>query len=76
LAGFVAVVVLSLGTDVVFHTLKIYPPWGEPMWDPKLNLLALGYRTVYGVLGSYIAGLLAPRRPMNHAMILAGIGSS
>ena len=74
LAGFVAVVVLSVGTDQVFHALKVYPPFGQPMWDPKLNLLALSYRCVYGALGSYIAGRLAPRRPMKHAMILAGIG--
>jgi hypothetical protein len=74
LAGVVAVLVLSVGTDTVFHMLKVYPPFGEPMWDPKLNLLALSYRCVYGVLGSYIAGRLAPRRPMKHAMIVAGIG--
>jgi len=28
-AGFVAVFVLSLGTDQVLHVLKVYPPWGE-----------------------------------------------
>ena len=74
LAGFVAVVALSVGTDQIFHMLNIYPPFGEPMWEPKLNLLALSYRCVYGALGSYIAARLAPRRPMKHAMILAGIG--
>ncbi len=30
-AGFVAVFVLSVGTDQVLHALKVYPPWGEPM---------------------------------------------
>ena len=38
--GFVAVVVLSLGADEVLHLLKVYPPWGEPMYQPGLNLLA------------------------------------
>jgi hypothetical protein len=42
--GFVAVVVLSLGTDEALHLLKVYPPWGQPMFEPRLNLLALSYR--------------------------------
>jgi hypothetical protein len=32
--GFVAVVVLSLSTDEVLHLLKVYPPWGQPMFEP------------------------------------------
>jgi hypothetical protein len=72
--GFVAVVVLSLGTDQVLHVLQVYPPWGQPMHDPGLNLLALAYRCVYAVLGSFIAAGLAPRAPMRHALVLGGIG--
>jgi hypothetical protein len=58
--GFLAVVVLSLGTDQVLHVLAVYPPWGEPMRDPRLNLLALTYRTLYGIVGSYITARFAP----------------
>lgn len=72
--GFVAVVVLSLGTDEVLHLLKVYPPWAQPMFDPRLNLLALSYRIVYTIMGSYIAASFAPRNPMRHAMILGAIG--
>lgn len=72
--GFVAVVVLSLGTDEALHLLKVYPPWGEPMFEPRLNLLALSYRIIYSVIGSYIAARFAPRNPMRHAMILGIIG--
>jgi hypothetical protein len=61
LLGFLAVVVLSLGTDEVLHLLKIYPPWEQPMFEPRLNILALSYRIVYSVLGSYIAAKVAPR---------------
>ena len=50
--GFVAVAVLSLGTDEVLHLLNVYPPWGEPMYDPRLNLLALSYRIVYTILAA------------------------
>ena len=72
--GFITVVVLSLGTDQILHVLKVYPPWGQPMHEPGLNLLALAYRTVYAILGSYIAAKLAPRNPMRHAMALGIIG--
>jgi len=74
LAGFIAVVVLSLGTDQLLHVLNVYPPWGQPMYDPGLNLLALSYRIVYSILGSYIAARLAPRYPMWHAVLLGVIG--
>ena len=74
LAGFLVVVVLSIGTDQLFHSLGVYPPWGEPMRETGDNLLALTYRCIYAVLGSYIAARLAPRRPMLHAMILGAIG--
>lgn len=74
LAGFVAVFVLSLGTDEVLHVLQVYPPWNHPMYDPALNLLALAYRMVYGVLGSYLTARLAPYAPMRHVWIGAIIG--
>jgi hypothetical protein len=44
------------------------------MFEPRLNLLALSYRIVYSVLGSYIAARLAPRNPMRHALVLGIIG--
>ncbi len=74
LLGFVAVVVLSLGTDQVLHMLDVYPPWGQPMNDTGDNLLALAYRCVYSVLGSYIAARFAPHSPMRHALALGVIG--
>jgi len=74
LLGFFAVVVVSLGTDQVLHVLQVYPPWGQPMYDTGLLLLALAYRSVYAVLGSYIAARLAPRNPMRHALVLGAVG--
>lgn len=47
LVGFLTVVILSLGMDQVLHALHVYPPWGQPMHHPALNLLALSYRIVY-----------------------------
>ncbi|MGQ0640505.1 MAG: hypothetical protein ACT4P6_06995 [Gemmatimonadaceae bacterium] len=72
--GFLAVVVFSLATDQVLHMTNVYPSWGQPMWEPSLNLLALGYRSLYTVLGGYITAKLAPRNPTRHVRILAGIG--
>jgi hypothetical protein len=74
LIGFIAVVALSLGTDQVLHVLDVYPPWNQPMYDPGLNFLALAYRCVYSVLGSYLAARLAPHHPMRHALVLGAIG--
>jgi hypothetical protein len=73
-AGFLAVVVLSLGTDQLLHLLQVYPPWGQPMFEPRLNALALSYRIVYTVLGYYVTARLAPYAPMKHVWILAFIG--
>jgi hypothetical protein len=73
LLGFVAVVVLSLGTDQVLHMLKVYPPWGQPMSD-GLFLLATAYRVLYTVVGGYITARLAPHAPVRHAVILGFVG--
>ena len=72
--GFLVVVVLSLGTDQVFHMLQVYPPWDQPMPDPELCLLALSYRIVYTVIGGYVTARFAPHAPMRHVWVLAVIG--
>lgn len=74
LAAFILVFVLSLGTDEILHILNVYPPWKEPMYDPKLNALALSYRLLFDTFGSYVTARLAPYAPMRHAMIGAAIG--
>ncbi|HEV7716959.1 MAG TPA: hypothetical protein VGO53_15275 [Steroidobacteraceae bacterium] len=74
LIGLVAVIALSLATDQLFHVLQVYPPWNQPMHETSLLLLALSYRLVYGVVGSYLAARFAPRAHMLHAMVLGGIG--
>jgi len=74
LAGLVAVFVLSLGTDQVLHSLQVYPPWGQPLYDTGLLLLALAYRIVYGIVGGYVVARLAPRNPMRHALVMGIVG--
>jgi hypothetical protein len=72
-AGMIAVVALSIGTDIGLSTLGWFPTIGQPMGDPLL-LVATDYRTVYGILGGYLAARLAPVRPMTHALVLGFIG--
>ena len=72
-AGFLAVVVLSNGTDILLNKLGIVPPLGQWKSD-TLFAWATIYRTVDGIIGSYVTARLAPSRPLWHAMIGAFIG--
>ena len=73
LAGLIAVALLDLGIDSLLHAVGVYPPWFQPMSTP-LWLLAIGYRTIDGITGGYIAASLAPDRPVTHALVLGLIG--
>ncbi len=74
LAGFITVVVLSVGTDFVLEALNIFPPIGTGLFIPWMLVLALVYRSIYTVAGGYVTAMLAPNRPMRHAVILGIIG--
>jgi len=75
LAGMLAGIILTIVTDIVLHAVGVFPPWGNSMvgFDGPL-LLATVYRTVYGVLASYIIARIAPDRPMRHALVGGFIG--
>ena len=77
-AGLVANVVLSTATDLLLVAAGIFPPladFGRPeLFSDSMLLLALVYRTAFGVLGCYLTARLAPRRPMGHSLTLGGIG--
>jgi hypothetical protein len=72
-AGMLTAIILSLATDLGLHAMGLTPALGQPMSDPWL-LLATTYRTIYGVIASYIVARLAPNRPMQHALIGGFIG--
>ena len=75
LAGFVAVVILSIGTDMALVSAGIFPPLNRPsLFTTPLLLLATAYRGAYSVAGSYLAARLAPNRPMGHALALGVVG--
>jgi hypothetical protein len=77
-AGLIANVILSTATDLLLVAAGVFPPlseFGHPeSFSDSLLLLALVYRTVYGVLGCYLTARLAPRNPMTHSLALGGIG--
>ncbi len=73
LAGFVAVVILSLAADALMHSTGIFPPLGQPMPDSRF-FLALAYRTAIGIFGGFLVAKIAPDRPMRHALLSGGIG--
>ena len=72
-AGFLATAVLSLGTDVVLHALRVFPPWGEPV-SSGLFVLATAYRVAFTVLGGFTTARIAPRKPITHVLVLGIIG--
>jgi len=72
LGAFVGIV-LSVGTDLLLRAGGILPAPGQAASNPVL-LLATVYRTVYGILGSYITARFAPFSPMAHAMVLGLMG--
>jgi hypothetical protein len=66
--GTVVGILLTLGTDAAFYGLGVLPKAGVP---PTTNALILAtiYRCVYAVVGSYVIALMAPNRPMMHALV-------
>jgi hypothetical protein len=77
LAGFVTVFVLSVVTDLIFESVKIFPPATRPeayVWWMLLG--ALFYRTGYAIVGGFVTAKLAPGNPMKHVKILAIIGTA
>ena len=72
LAGFVVTTILSVGTDSVFESAGVLPPFGQPLMDTGLLLLATTYRAIFQVIGSYVASLIARERA-NAAVWTLGI---
>lgn len=72
LAGFVTVLVTHTGTDAIFHATGVFPKGAD--MAASLYGLALAYRCVFMLLGGYVTARLAPRRPLEHALMLGAVG--
>jgi hypothetical protein len=73
-AGLVATFAITTAFDVLMHVTGVFPPPGAPPMSNALFLVALGYRLVFDVAGSYLTARLAPSRPVRHALSLGGLG--
>jgi len=71
-AGFVASVVLTMGTDTVLEQTGVLPL--GPHDKLGLHLLEVAYRCVFTVFGGYLAARLAPNRPTRHALAVGVVG--
>lgn len=74
IAGFLAVAVLSTAADAVLHAMNYYPNDGTAGSDLQLAV-ALGYRTLFTVLGGFVCAWLAPSHALRLATILGAIGT-
>ncbi len=74
-AGFLLIFALSMGTSVLLAQVApdLFPASGI-VTDSRALVLALVYVAVYAIGGCYLTGMLAPSRPMLHAMILGALG--
>src|SRR5262249_27827780 len=74
IAGFLAVVILSTLTDSILEATGVLP-YGS-LYDTGLLLLATAYRSLYTVLGGFVAAAPAPHQPRRHALALGIIGTA
>lgn len=72
-AGIAVGIVLSLGTDLVLRGLGVVAGQNE-RWPNQWLLLALVYRSIYGVIAGYVIARLAPNRPVGHALVAGALG--
>lgn len=74
-AGFLTVVVCSIGTDKIMEATGIFSaPTADGLFVTWMLGLALIYRTVYTIAGGYVTAWLAPQNPMRHVWVLAVLG--
>ncbi len=77
-AGFVAVVVLANGSDMILAAAAGLQPFAEEQEDGGLPWWVLAvvfvYRPFVTVVGGYLTAWLAPSRPLRHAVVLGVLG--
>lgn len=75
LAGFLSVVILSVGTDKILEASGVFPPPSEMgLYVTWMLIVAFIYRSIYAVVGGYITAWLAPSNPKRHVMVLGILG--
>jgi len=73
--AFVITGVLSSAVDHVFHVTGVYPPYGAPMFETNLLLLASSYRLIFQVLGAYVMAIVAREKAVAGGWIVGILGT-
>jgi hypothetical protein len=73
-AGVFSIFAVTTATDALLHVTGVFPPMAQIM-SGRLFALAVAYRLIYGVFGSYVTARLAPHHPRRHAFVLAALGT-
>jgi glycerol uptake facilitator-like aquaporin len=73
LAGFLLVVILSVGTDVLLEKTELMK---QPFDSNPVGFIifVIFYRSFFGTTGSYLTARLSPGKPMMHSLIGGAIG--
>lgn len=75
LAGFLLGAVLSISMDIAFNSAGLMDMEEFKNTSPAIIFLVIVYRFVFNVCGCYLTAKLAPNKPMQHALIIGGIGT-
>jgi len=74
LAGLIFIFVTHSAVDYILESLGIFTARSERFDTSWMVITATIYRTLLSIAGCYLTGILAPSRPMLHALILGLIG--
>ena len=74
LAGLIFIFLTHSGVDLILETLGIFTPTTQRFDTPWMLVTAMTYRTILSIAGCFVTGILAPSRPMLHALVLGFIG--
>ena len=74
LAGLIFIFLTHSGVDLILESLGIFTPTTQRFETPWMLATAMTYRTLLSIAGCFVTGILAPSRPMFHALVLGFIG--
>ena len=72
-AGVVTIILVTTAVDAALHAAGVFPPMDQPLTD-SLAVVASSYRLIISIAGAYLTALLAPNRPLYHAVLLGCVG--
>ena len=75
LAGIATNFILATGTDMVFHAVGVFPPYGQPFFATGPFLLASSYRVIYEIFGGFIIAVVAKEKAEKALWISGTLGA-